>query len=267
MNNQELTKTCSKCQDEKPVDEFHKAKREKDGLRNKCKSCRKQHYLEHRKELLLKAKQHYSEHREEAKQYNFEHRDEKKLYNYKHHLEHKEEENLKKRQHYLEHKEEINLKHKQWLSEHKEEQKTSNEKWRSEHREKCKINKRQWDLKHKKERNQYEKNRRETNPIVRLITIVRGRNRSAFKSQGVKKRLHTIESLGCTALEYQNYIQSHLKPGMTMENKGPRKWHLHHIKPVYTFDLRDIEQQKLCFHYTNIIPMWEDEHKLLHIKD
>jgi hypothetical protein len=86
----------------------------------------------------------------------------------------------------------------------------------------------------------------------------------ALKSQDVKKTLHTIESLVCTAEFFQIYIQSLLKPGMTLANNGKRKWHLHHIKSCHTFNMSDPKQQRLCFHYTNIVPMWEDEHKEWH---
>lgn len=33
------TKKCTKCQNEKPLDEFHNVKRNKDGKHNKCKTC------------------------------------------------------------------------------------------------------------------------------------------------------------------------------------------------------------------------------------
>jgi hypothetical protein len=87
------------------------------------------------------------------------------------------------------------------------------------------------------------------------------------KAQGVKKPLHTLESLGCTAIFFQNYLQSHFKPGMTKENNGKRKWIKHHIIRFKDVDLHNIEQFKKVCHYTNIIPMWEDEHIELHRKD
>lgn len=39
MNNE--TKVCTKCKKEKPATEFHKLRLSKDGLRNRCKECRK----------------------------------------------------------------------------------------------------------------------------------------------------------------------------------------------------------------------------------
>jgi hypothetical protein len=44
---------------------------------------------------------------------------------------------------------------------------------------------------------------------------------------------------------------------MTWENHG--KWHIDHIKPGALFNLINIEEQKKCFHYTNLQPLWASE--------
>ena len=52
---------------------------------------------------------------------------------------------------------------------------------------------------------------------------------------------------------------------MTWENRGSehinkyKSWNLDHIVPVNTFDFTDIKQQKICFHYTNLRPLWEKD--------
>jgi len=43
---------------------------------------------------------------------------------------------------------------------------------------------------------------------------------------------------------------------MTWENHG-EIWEIDHIKPCNSFDLTDIEQQKQCFHYTNLQPLFK----------
>jgi hypothetical protein len=46
-----MVKVCTKCKVEKELTEFHKDKRSKDGLRSKCKSCRRK-YREANKERM-----------------------------------------------------------------------------------------------------------------------------------------------------------------------------------------------------------------------
>ena len=41
---------------------------------------------------------------------------------------------------------------------------------------------------------------------------------------------------------------------MTRENHG--ECHYDHMRPCASFDLTDPEQQKQCFHYTNLQPLW-----------
>lgn len=236
------TKICYKCKKERCIGEFSKDKHAKDGLQNKCKNCVKQHYLEHREEISLNGKQYY--------------------------IEHKEESNFKSKKWYWKHKEESKLYHKKYNLEHPEENKLRYKKYYSRNREKILLRNRQHDLEHKDEinlrRKKHLKQRYEMDALHRTLCCLRSRMNYAYKSQGVKKTLRTVELLGCIPEFYQNYLQSHFKPGMTKENNGKRKWVQHHVIGCNKFNLMEPDQQKLCFHYTNIIPMWEDEHKEWH---
>ena len=44
---------------------------------------------------------------------------------------------------------------------------------------------------------------------------------------------------------------------MSWDNHG--EWHIDHIKPISLFDLTKIEEQQICFHYTNLQPLWAKE--------
>lgn len=84
---------------------------------------------------------------------------------------------------------------------------------------------------------------------------------SALKAQSQKKQLEFNEYLGCTIEFFKEYISSMFVEGMTWDNwgRGKGKWHLDHIIPCANFDLSDIEQQKICFHYSNQQPLWEHD--------
>lgn len=70
------------------------------------------------------------------------------------------------------------------------------------------------------------------------------------------KKGSAISLLGCDMLFFKEYIENKFKDGMSWENHGKDSWHLDHIIPCAKFDLTDVEQQKICFHYTNFQPLW-----------
>ena len=43
---------------------------------------------------------------------------------------------------------------------------------------------------------------------------------------------------------------------MSWENYGYYGWHIDHIIPCSKFDLSKLEEQKKCFHFTNLQPLW-----------
>jgi hypothetical protein len=43
---------------------------------------------------------------------------------------------------------------------------------------------------------------------------------------------------------------------MTWQNYGYYGWHIDHIKPCASFDLRKPSEQRKCFHYSNLQPLW-----------
>ena len=46
---------------------------------------------------------------------------------------------------------------------------------------------------------------------------------------------------------------------MNWDNYLQHGWHLDHIRPCATFDLKDEEKQKVCFNWRNLQPLWGRE--------
>lgn len=101
--------------------------------------------------------------------------------------------------------------------------------------------------------------RRYATPIGKLIVQARVRIRHAVKSQGTRMPESASKLLGCDWATFKRHIESKLLPGMTMENYG--QWHVDHIRPVASFDLRDPEQMRQCFSYVNTQPLWASDNR------
>jgi len=76
----------------------------------------------------------------------------------------------------------------------------------------------------------------------------------SMKRYGGVKAKKTKEILGLEIEDFRKYLEKKFKPGMTWENYG--KWHIDHIKPVSKHDLKNEEDIKRCYHYTNLQPLW-----------
>ena len=97
--------------------------------------------------------------------------------------------------------------------------------------------------------------RLKTDPNFRLICYARSRMNFFLKG---RKSKTTMELLGVPNLEFLwQHLEKQFQLGMTKENYG--KWHVDHIIPCASFDFSDPEQQKKCFHYTNLQPLWASD--------
>lgn len=107
----------------------------------------------------------------------------------------------------------------------------------------------------------YIKNRIKNDPSFKISYSLRCRIKSALKSKGTIKSQKTKDLLGCNFEYFKKHIESKFKPGMNWSNygvskKGFRTWQVDHIIPCSAFDLTDINQQKQCFNYRNLQPLW-----------
>lgn len=94
--------------------------------------------------------------------------------------------------------------------------------------------------------------RAEGRPEDRIKDSLRWRLRSSIN--GGRKSAATMELLGCSIAELKQHLEGLFWPGMEWSNYG--EWHIDHIRPCAAYDLLDPVQQRECFHFTNLQPLW-----------
>jgi hypothetical protein len=138
----------------------------------------------------------------------------------------------------------------------KEKIKEDSRTYRSVNKEKLKISRKLYEKRNKprlKEwRKQYANQRYKTEPEFRLLLNLRRRMYKAIRSNS--KAASTATFLSCSITALKQWLSYQFEPGMTWDNYG--EWHIDHIRPCASFDLTDPEQQKQCFHWTNLQPLW-----------
>jgi hypothetical protein len=140
-------------------------------------------------------------------------------------------------------KENINNYHKIYYINNKEEHLLRTNNWKNNNKEK-----------HQKYLNEYTSKYYHNNPQYKLRRLLRDRIYKVVSNKNVT--LKTKELLGCDFNKLKQYLEPQFKPEMNWDNHG-RIWEIDHIKPCSSFDLTDIEQQKQCFHYTNLQPLFK----------
>ena len=95
--------------------------------------------------------------------------------------------------------------------------------------------------------------RRDEDPKYRVMMALHCRLYMAVKVKSGK----TLELTGCSKEELVTHLESKFTEGMTWENYG--EWHVDHIRPCASFNLENPEEQKRCFHWTNLQPLWAQD--------
>ena len=149
----------------------------------------------------------------------------------------KDEYKKKMRDYYINNKEELKLSSKKYYSNNKDKVKLypsqTREAWRERQKERL------------------------LDPHERILS--RLRSRIYYALNGKCKSNKTEVLIGCTVDFFLDYIKSKLVDQMTWEEVLSGKIHIDHIRPCSSFNLESEEQQKLCFHYTNLQPLWSED--------
>jgi len=91
-------------------------------------------------------------------------------------------------------------------------------------------------------------------PELRILCNTRSR---LHQLVNYKKQTNTIDLIGCSPIQLKEYLEKKFKEGMSWDNYG--KWHIDHIIPCSSFNLLDLVEQKKCFNYKNLQPLWAEE--------
>jgi hypothetical protein len=92
-----------------------------------------------------------------------------------------------------------------------------------------------------------------------ISLILRAGLRCRLKKNNIKKTLNYEQLLGCTIEEFKKWLELNFKDKMNWKNYGFYGWHIDHTIPCCKFNLKDEREQKICFHFTNMLPMWGKE--------
>lgn len=95
--------------------------------------------------------------------------------------------------------------------------------------------------------------RKKNDPYYRMVRRLRFRLRDCLRGTTFKTAT-TMKLVGCSRDVLIRHIETQFLDGMSWDNIA--EWHIDHIKPCCQFDLSDPDQQKECFHYTNLQPLW-----------
>jgi hypothetical protein len=92
-------------------------------------------------------------------------------------------------------------------------------------------------------------------PDQYLTHIMRARVREALKHNSKSKK--TMEYVGCDIKCVREHLEKQFTDGMNWKNQG--EWHIDHIRPCASFNLKNDNEKDMCFHYTNLQPLWKTD--------
>jgi hypothetical protein len=222
-------KLCSKCGELKPLSDYHADKYKKDGVKSRCAECCRNDRVEWRNKNIDKAKE------QEKAQYH-KHRE---MCMYRTNLWRKENPEKAKA-----------IECARYERDREKRIKASCD-WNKANRDKVNERNREWYKKTNDKRRAYFAQKR-NDPAYRVEGNLRRRLNSLLSGKTKGDSFSNI--LGCSNIELKAYIELMFTDGMTWDNYG--EWHIDHIMPCSKFDLSDVAQQKECFNYTNLQPLW-----------
>ena len=103
----------------------------------------------------------------------------------------------------------------------------------------------------KEKKNEYRRNKYNNDIIERISKRCRQRVREMIHKK--KDGLHN-ELLGCSYGWLIQWLEYNFDDTMSWDNYG-KIWQIDHIRPCASFDMENEDEQRKCFHWTNLAPL------------
>jgi hypothetical protein len=149
---------------------------------------------------------------------------------------------------YHKHKEKKIEYHKNWSEKNRDHLNEYHKEWREKNIDKHRENKRN-----------YEKNRKDSDPLYKLVANFRTAIWTVLKESNVDKYGHYFDVLQYTPEELIIHLEKQFKDDMTWDNYGV--WHVDHKLPITSFDIQEMGDEEFmkCWCLDNLQPMWGEE--------
>ena len=132
-----------------------------------------------------------------------------------------------------------------WYNENKDYRKVYLKEYREKNTEKIKKTKRD-----------YERNRKASDPLYKLISNFRTAIYQVLKESNVDKNKHYFDILQYTPESLIKHLESQFENNMNWDNYG--KWHVDHKLPITSFNIEEMGDEEFmrCWSLENLQPMW-----------
>lgn len=225
-------KECSKCATVKLLEDFNKCSSSKDGRQYQCRECERAYRLANKDKIKQRVAIYIRENKEIRTE--------------------------KMREWRTKNPEKARETARAWRNKNREKERIQKKEYYENNKEKIQAYAKEWGEKNKEKmteyRREYMREYRKTNPNYAIRHRMSNRLRELIYNG--KNGHKTVDFIGCSIDFLKSHLESLFSPEMSWERFLNGEIHIDHIRPCCSFDLTDPEQQRKCFHYTNLQPLW-----------
>jgi hypothetical protein len=145
--------------------------------------------------------------------------------------------------------------HKTWYQKNSDQIKKRSAEWYVNNREYANKRNKAYQETNRTHLNTQRKTRLDSDPCKKMAAVMRSMIATKLRRRNAIKSDTAVKLLGCDIQWLVAWLEIQFQPGMTWANYGPI-WHVDHKRPCASFDLSDPKQQRLCFHWTNLQPLF-----------